>query len=170
MLRCHRAVRGLQVLRDSHLPDCAQAYVQACKEAGLLLPSESTGQQQHAGHGTAAAAAPPQRQGSQERACRSRASGDGADGGADGGADDIFGQPRQRHQQQQQQQQHEQDAGLELFDLLGMRMRMMHRQMMQGSTGVDGRAAPGAPPEGPDLVAIIAANYQAYASMLVASL
>lgn len=46
-----------QALRDAGLADCAHAYIEACHQAGLMVPSQQTQQQQGAGGGTAGAAA-----------------------------------------------------------------------------------------------------------------
>ena len=102
------------MLRAAELPDCAYAYVQACKEAGLLIPQLQ----------------PPTPYGTSE---------------------DIF------------DQQPPQPA-LELFDILGLRTRML----LQSSTR-SGNSA-GEASSGPELLQLIESECHQYLGALMANL
>lgn len=124
----------VQVLRAAELPDCAYAYVQACQEAGLLIPQPMQQQQQG-----------PQ----VSRSSSSQAEDDG-----------LF----------DQQQQQEQQPALELFDILGLRTRMLlqsstSRVALGGSTTAAGDAS-----SGPELLQLIRSEYNQYLADLMGSL
>jgi hypothetical protein len=123
----------LQVLRAAELPDCAYAYVQACQEAGLLIP------QQH-----------PQQHQQQQGGLAGRQSSSWQ------GNEDCF------------DQQQQQPPALELFDILGLRTRMLlqnsSRAAHAGGTAAKGEAS------GPELVQMITLEYQQYLCALVNSL
>lgn len=118
----------LQVLRAAELPDCAYAYVQACQEAGLLIPQQQPLQQQQQQQGLV-------RQSSSLH-----------------GDEDLFDQQQQ--------------PALELFDILGLRTRMLlpssSRAVHAGSTATAGEAS-----SGPELVQLITSEYQQYLCALM---
>jgi hypothetical protein len=121
-----------QVLRAAELPDCAYTYVQACQEAGLLIPQQ---QPQH-----------HQQQGGLAGRQSSSWQGD----------EDCF------------DQQQRQPPALGLFDILGLRTRMLLQNSSRaghaGGTTASGEAS------GPELVQMITLEYQQYLCALVNSL
>lgn len=123
----------LQVLRSAELPDCAYAYVQACQEAGLLIPQQQPQQYQ------------------QQQQCGLP----GRHSSSWQGDEDCFGQQQQ-------------SPALELFDILGLRTRMLlqnsSRAAHAGGTAASGEAS------GPELVQVIKLEYQQYLCALVNSL
>jgi hypothetical protein len=120
VLKLNLCYRVLQVLRAAQLPDCAAAYVQACQEAGLLIPTV--------------------RQGSNPL-------------GRD--ADDPFDQQAAV-------------GDVELFDILGLRTRML----MQSSSRAAPHATSGAgeASSGAELVQVITSEWHQYLCGLVNSL
>lgn len=106
-------VFSVQVLRTAELPDCAFAYVQACREAGLLIPQVQSSSMQ--------------------------------------GNDDIFDQQQP-------------EPALELFDILGLRTRMLLQSSNRAANST-GEAS-----SGPELLQLIESEYHQYLCGLVANL
>lgn len=88
----------MQVLRSAGLPDCAHAYVCACREAGLVIPQQQQPAQQVSGGSSNTAAG-------QNSTSYS---------GADDDVDAVFGSSKQESPEQ-----------CELFDILAMRRRSL---------------------------------------------
>lgn len=145
----------VQVLRDAGLPDCAHAYVQACQEAGLLVKPAVGVQQQM-----------PQQQAQQQQdffepamQLSVRFSSDAGDKAAD----ELF------------QDQGSNSAGMELFDLLGQRTRMLGNKNRSDKSlqQYNGTAALGADGElitGPEEIRTVTSEYASYLCALISSL
>jgi hypothetical protein len=144
-----------QVLRTSGLPDCAEAYVVACKQAGLLVKS----------------AAPAQQQQQAELGSASAESGNLISWGDSEFSDDdeqagstVASSGGFEKQQQQQQQQQTAAEALELFDLLGQRSRLLPWVRSSG-VAADREGLSGA-----DELRLITSEYHSYLCALLASL
>lgn len=135
---CVHVRAHMQVLRNAGLPDCAYAYVQACRQAGLLITPQVQQQQQQQGaatvNTTSNSSSTSQLQESEED------------------ADAIFGAASQH--------------SLELFDILGLRTRMLLQSSNRPSAGT----AAGEASSGPELLQLITSEYHQYLCRLISSL
>jgi hypothetical protein len=140
----------LQVLRVAGLPDCAEAYVAACKQAGLLVKCTAAIQQQQ------------QQQQQAEQGPAGSASESLLSWGDHDFSDDEFHAADSTTKQQQQQQPAAE--ALELFDLLGQRSRLLP-WLRSSSASADREGLSGA-----DELRLVTSEYHSYLCTLLASL
>jgi hypothetical protein len=137
----------LQVLRKAGLPDCAEAYVLACKQAGLLVKAAAPAQQQQHQAEPGSASEPLISWGDHDFSDDEHAA-----------AADSTPKPQQRQQQQQAAEP------LELFDLLGQRSRLLP-WLRSSSAAADREGLSGA-----DELKLVTSEYHNYLCTLLASL
>eukprot|EP00878_Enallax_costatus_P014287 GHUV01014945.1.p1 GENE.GHUV01014945.1~~GHUV01014945.1.p1 ORF type:complete len:500 (+),score=179.13 GHUV01014945.1:122-1621(+) len=143
---------AVQVLRGAGLPDCAHAYVQACQEAGLLIKQQQVSQSQ----------SQPQQQDALAHLLSQQGVRSSSDAGDNKDAYELF-------------QEQASNAGMELFDLLGQRTRMLSFRSIS-DRGLQQQNAAAAslgnsePCSGPDEIRTVLAEYTSYLCALLSSL